>query len=130
MEKRFAADLSRILKKAGANMDAVARLTCFDVGQLVVEGTPIDTGFARASWQPSLNKADLSSGTGEPLSELGLVTAQMKAGDRFFMLNNAAYILRLEYGSSQQAPHGMVRIALAQTRKIAEGHIRQLRGKS
>ncbi|UJM15213.1 hypothetical protein [Pseudomonas juntendi] len=128
MGKRFASDLSRIIRKAGANMDAVAALTCQDLGQLVVEGTPVDTGFARGSWQPSLNSGT-TTGTGEPLSQLALVTAQMQAGDRFFFLNNTRYILRLEYGWSQQAPNGMVRIALAQAKAIAEGHARRLRGK-
>lgn len=129
MGKRFAADISRIVKKAGKNMDAVAAMTCQDLGQMVVEGTPIDTGFARGSWQPSLNSGSLAAGPGDPLGQLAMVTAQMKAGDRFFFLNNARYILRLEYGWSQQAPQGMVRIALAKARQVAEANIRKVRGK-
>lgn len=129
MGKRFAADISRICKKAGKDMDAVAAMTCQDLAVMVVDGTPVDTGFARGSWQPSLNKAELAVGTGEPLGKLALVTAQMKAGDRFFFLNNARYILRLEYGWSQQAPHGMVRLTLAKAKAIAEANVRKVRGK-
>lgn len=134
MGKRFAADISRILKKAGKHMDAVAQLTCQDLAIMVVDGgngspgTPVDTGNARGHWQPSLNSAELAVGTGEPLGQIALVTAKMKAGDRFFMLNNAAYILRLEYGWSQQAPQGMVRITLAKAKQVAEANIRLVRG--
>lgn len=127
MRKRFAADISRICRKAGDDMDAVARMTCQDLGFIVVEGTPLDTGFARASWQPSLNTPQVAAGPGDAMGQVALVTAQMKAGDKFFMLNNAAYILRLEYGWSQQAPNGMVRITLARAQQIARDNIRLIR---
>jgi len=58
--------------------------------------TPIDTGNARSGWdrQPP------------GLSEFG--TTQM-------VFNNVEYIVKLEYGSSRQAPEGMARITAAES---------------
>jgi len=107
----------------------VARMTCFDIAELVIIRTPVDTGYARGSWQPSLNAPVLAgpgyddpSGAGA-ISQAGLITAQMQAGDTFYMFNNASYIYELEYGSSMQAPNGMVRVTIAQAQNIAKANL-------
>ena len=93
-------------------------------------GTPVDTGFARASWWKNINQVGthpdppvpvekgqkvVSSGRGQmPLGKLKLT-------DKAYLANNAKYILALEYGHSQgQAPQGMVRITLAEAPKFWE----------
>lgn len=54
----------------------------------VVEDTPVDTGFARASWRPEVERRpDLLA---------------------VMFFNGAAYIIYLEKGWSKQAPNGMV----------------------
>ena len=60
--------------------------------------TPIDTGNARSGWErfpPGL-------------SEFG--TTQ-------WVFNDVEYILKLEYGSSRQAPEGMARITAAESQQ-------------
>ena len=60
--------------------------------------TPIDTGNARSGWDrfpPSL-------------SEFG--TTQ-------WVFNDVEYIVKLEYGSSRQAPEGMARITAAESQQ-------------
>lgn len=58
--------------------------------------TPIDTGNARSGWER------FPPGT----SEFG--TTQ-------WVFNNVDYIVKLEYGSSRQAPEGMARITAAES---------------
>jgi hypothetical protein len=93
-------------------------------------GTPLDTGFARASWWknigsvgkhpnqpvpvPSGQKVSATLASSIPLGKLGL-------GDRAFLANNAEYIRKLEFDShSRQAPQGMVRITIAEAPRFWE----------
>lgn len=83
-------------------------------------GTPVDTGFARASWfvtegenpgahpNPPLQDehGNLVPGTGSDPNGPGvLVGAQL--GDIINWINDADYIVELDNGHSQQAPAGM-----------------------
>lgn len=74
--------------------------------------TPVDTGFARGNWQATIDSpaeglvsviapAMAPPGPGSDPSTLRFVT------------NNAAYIRRLNGGSSTQAPSGFVEAAVA-----------------
>jgi hypothetical protein len=58
----------------------------------IKELTPVKTGTARAGWQLVIS------------NRAGIIFAQI--------FNNVLYILFLEFGSSRQAPKGMVRISL------------------
>ncbi len=117
----FSADVSAWVKKAGDNADAFCRVFCSELASRVVERTPVDTGFARSQWQPSINGSMMGDA-----NTITLSAAQMKAGDTFAMTNNVAYIRALEWGSSLQAPNGMVRITLAEAPAIAQQVLTQV----
>lgn len=74
--------------------------------------TPVDTGYARANWQATLDApaAGVVAAPGEPMPEPvdGFDATRLR-----FVANNAAYIRRLDAGHSAQAPAGFVRLALA-----------------
>ncbi len=104
----FRAQIGKWKGKTQAKLDALARQTCFEMGQRVVQRTPVDTGFLRGSWQPSVGSPELAKGKLDPaglsaLSDLGVKVAGIKPGDAFFMLNNAAYARFIEYGTSKMA---------------------------
>lgn len=95
-------------------LDIVANLTAAP-GQ---GGTPVDTGWARANWIPRI---------GAPFSGVAGSRENVSAGDQgagvasiianrtntnVFISNNVPYILRLNEGSSQQAPRGFVQAAI------------------
>ncbi len=87
-------------------------------------GTPVDTGFARASWWKAIggvgshpNQPTKGETVSAPLHPLG----KLKLTDKAYLANNALYIGRLEYGHSQeQAPQGMIRITLAEAPRFWE----------
>jgi len=87
-----------------AKLLAIARQTCMQVGKEVVENTPVDVGFLRGSWQPSLNgmESDVAGeddpGGAAAMARISLTVADMKIGDVFYLSNNAAYALRIEFG--------------------------------
>ena len=87
------------------DMDALARQTCQSISLGVVIDTPLDTGFLKSSWQPSIGAPELTEGAAlgdgagaRAASAVGLVCAGIKAGDTYFMVNNAKYARRLEFG--------------------------------
>lgn len=86
-------------------------------------GTPVDTGFARASWWKAIdgvgshpNQPAKGETVSAPLHPLG----KLKFSDKAYLANNAPYILALEYGHSKQAGDGMIRITLAEAPRFWE----------
>ena len=73
---------------------------------VVRERTPIDTGFARSRWEEFPQ---------------GAVTL----GREFGTQNDASYIVKLEYGYSKQAPHGMARITAAESQQRLDASARK-----
>lgn len=118
---QFSLDLSKFAKKCPERYDLVVKKVLFDMFARIVLRTPVDTGRARGNWQidPRLlsgetNRLD-KTGTmavAEGSSKINSLTTKAKVVG--FIFNNCSYILPLEYGSSDQAPRGMVRITLAE----------------
>jgi hypothetical protein len=123
---RFEAGLQDFARRVEIDVGVVTRRVVLDVHNKIVLRTPVDTGRARASWgiEPrgfgeyvmpkgtSLSAANAASMAQRQQSKLG-------AGSRnpytpWWIFNNLPYIVELEYGSSKQAPAGMVRVALAE----------------
>jgi len=129
----FALDLSRLVDKAKRNMAAVVRKVVIDLGEAIVEDTPVgdpDTwkggresappgyvgGRARGSWQYGHNAPNATEG---PLDSTGASTlGRLEAGVRshpalggvHYVTSTVPYMRRLEYEAwSAQAPEGMVR---------------------
>ena len=89
--RRSGAGLFQRLEAIPAKMEEIFAGDVLQLYADVVELTPVDTGFARNSW-----RIDLDRGT----------------PTRAHIWNGASYIIYLEYGSSKQAPHGMLRISV------------------
>lgn len=108
-------------------------------------GTPIDTGFARASWyggiggegQPPSVAKPVTKRRGERASEARAAALQIeatahkaKAGDTLILANAAPYVRRLEFGWSRQAPQGFIRRAVMAAQHILNevaAHVLKLR---
>lgn len=106
--RNFKATLGQWAAKAGANLDALARQSSQELSERVVLATPVDTGFLRGAWQPSIGTLQAKAGTPDrsgsaALSSVSLAIAEMKAGDRFYLTNAADYALHVEYGTSRMA---------------------------
>ena len=96
-------------------------------------GTPIDTGFASASWIPAVGEANLAvagsrDAVDKGLSDAGaaaVLTYRLNQG-AVFVSNNVPYILKVNDGWSQQAPAGFVDSAVERAvdetqRQFSEG---------
>jgi hypothetical protein len=96
------------------------------VGNEFSPGTPVDTGYARASWwlsidgkgqAPALPDIDQSSRGKDKIAVIDFDAAALAEiasivpGQEVRLNNNAEHILPLERGHSKQAPVGMVAVA-------------------
>lgn len=107
----------------GATERTVKRLT-LEVTANLQERTPVDVGWARANWVPSIgNPYRISVGNlseDERRAQLGSAQAQQQSGTAqvaatyrlsqgsTFVSNNVPYIVFLNNGTSQQAPAAFV----------------------
>ena len=107
--------------------------TALDLMNRIVLKTPVDTGRARGNWQLTQRSpaedmvpetsAKVSSSETPPsaiLMEAEQTASGAQLGDDIWISNNLPYIDALEEGRSQQAPHGMVALSLAEAEQGLE----------
>jgi len=112
---------------ADERMPTFLRKTMFEIMSRVIKRTPVDTGRARAGWsaasdikgQPSVGTFGGSAGAVAEGESRSTLTDELDGSSGFIEVTNAVkYILSLEFGRSDQAPQGMVRVTL---REMATG---------
>lgn len=100
--------------------DRVIRGTLFGVASRIIKRSPVDTGRFRNNWQASVNSPAVgftpqTDKTGNAaVQEASALINSFQMGSTFYLTNNLPYANRLEYGWSDQAPSGMVRITVAE----------------
>lgn len=130
MALSFQLQCQQFAEKIQVNLSTVVRRTAAQVYADIVERWPVDTGYSRHNWQVSADPPP--SGVigsppkkvqGKPVEVLGPLYEPNGANTAIpvekgvtlvWIVNNVQYAQRLEEGWSKQAPHGAVRIALAQ----------------
>lgn len=124
-DTEFFAGLERWQQRFKVKADQGIRAVALRMFNNIIRRTPVDTGFARNNWYPSLNEKIVPpKGTKETadktgsgaLSKTASTVASGKMGDAFYLQNGVPYIGALENGHSGQAPEGMVALTLAETR--------------
>lgn len=110
--------LRRISGRLVDGVEEIVSSVASEIGAEVVPATPVDTGFARGNWRPSLNvpspvPVTILDPTGAAtVSRIRAVAQSYRVGDTIFIRNNADYIDLLNRGSSPQAPPGFVQVAV------------------
>lgn len=106
------------IEEATANlnswMDRTVRGTLLGLSARVIQTSPVDTGRFRGNWQPSISspdmKVDTNTSTAITLGKVKrTIDGDFKIGRTFYLTNNLPYSIELEFGSSKQAPNGVVR---------------------
>lgn len=105
--------IERLIKKLV--LDIVANLQSAD------DGTPVDTGWARANWVPNIGSPLEGTAGTRAAAEAGNLSGDSESGKakvaatyrlsmgKIFVSNNTPYILALDGGSSTQTPKGFIR---------------------
>lgn len=138
---KFAADLQGAADRLDITLAKFCQKLTYDLYQLIVMETPVDTGRARASWNVAVDEPDESVPPAIPEADQKQREEQRKAGRavgihpmfgqfaaqppapavingidgkrKIFITSSLIYINALEQGHSQQRPHGMVRVNVA-----------------
>lgn len=123
------ARLDGVTDKLTTGLEKLMETIAEEIGEEVVASTPVDTGYARANWRPSVNAplddpVSFLDPTGRgAIGRIRTVARTAKLGDKIYIKNNAPYIETLNAGSSSQAPSGYVQIAIKRGTDIAFGLI-------
>lgn len=127
----FTAQMNKIAAGYKKRAEEIVIFANGTLSENVIKRTPVDTGRARGSWQSSTNGPATSSPlrydkTGNSTSSMAWSTSEKSAGKIYWLVSNVLYVRPLEYGYSQQAPHGMLRISIADIKNIVNSYIRQI----
>lgn len=119
-------------QKTERKIETAVRKIALDVFTRAILKTPVRTGRARGNWQVAIGripsgtvKIDDRAGT----ATIGAVQAEvlgLRAGEAIFLVNNLPYIRRLEFGYSDQAPNGMVRLTVNEFEPLVTAISREL----
>lgn len=114
----FADGLNKMCARAGDKAQEVVRKTALELQAGMVEKSPVDTGRFKGNWQASIGVVNTATDGGEDksgaaaLGRTQAVLATWKPGQKIWLTNSLPYAKRLEYGWSDQAPGGMVRLTV------------------
>lgn len=114
----FKRQYAAILAKAGAKAELVIRQSAVALQSGMVEKSPVDTGRFKGNWQCGIGVLNLDTSAGNDANGSGAIAKTIaavqgwKAGQTIYMTNNLPYARRLEFGWSQQAPSGVVRLTV------------------
>lgn len=120
----FALDVSRFVEKAKKNPEKVIRQVSIKLFSAIIKASPVDTGRFRMNWMasgstPADGTTDATDKSGNTAT--GNATSfVLNAADwhTFTLTNNLPYAQRLEYGWSQQAPQGFVRVNVSRFQQL------------
>lgn len=121
--KQFEIDIDKFIKKAGDRADAFMLVYTQDIAEKVIENSPVDLGYFRASWDADIGGISLfereriprdqgisgGQAQAEAFNRISLKLKNVKAGDIVYIHNNVRYGEALEDGRSQQQPLGIGR---------------------
>lgn len=118
--EQFKRDLDRILAKTSEKAEAVIQRVALDLFSSMVERSPVDTGRFRGNWQVGIGAINDNTTSAEDKSGASStargqrVIQSFKVGGTVFLTNSLPYARRLEFGYSNQAPQGMVRLTVTE----------------
>lgn len=110
----FLDTINQWIDETETRIDETLQTIVFKVGESVVTLSPIDTGLFKGNWQLGINETTSSSllrydtDGFETLSDIARKVNSFTAGQIAYLQNHVLYGHDLEYGSSKQAPEGVV----------------------
>lgn len=126
MALAFDKQIAAFAKKANIGIDRAIRGTSIKLFSAIILASPVDTGRFRANWQAS-NERPASgevNGFADPVNKVSTYINGAPFANEFTLANNLPYAYKLEFGYSNQAPQGMVRINVARFQRILDEQAR------
>jgi len=115
----FSEDIKKFNSNTTKAATEIFRGSALTIFGMVVKLTPVKKGTLRSNWQVGINNAatgevtDIDRGGNKAIKAIKNDTLSAKLGDKIYLTNNLPYAKEIENGNSKQAPHGMVKVAVA-----------------
>lgn len=128
--KAFTKRMKTVAKTVEFNVERSVQSSLARGAEVAVLTTPVDTTRAASNWAVSLNSpkltnsppttiGDVSGARSTTVAKNNTAAKSWRVGVRSaFVANGVDYIEKLDKGSSQQAPNGMLRFATGAMRRI------------
>jgi hypothetical protein len=120
----FLDTITQWIEETEQRVDETLQTIVLKIGESVVTLSPVDTGRFRGNWQLGIDQTTTSSLVRmDPegfatLSEIAQKVNTFTAGQIAYIQNHVLYGYDLEYGSSMQAPDGVVRVTAQRFARI------------
>lgn len=113
---QFTVPLDTLITKAKNKykVDAtnILRKLALDILAEIVKRNPVDTGRSRANWNLSIVQPDFTTTSSTIPSHVELTATSLKGLPKIYIANGLDYVRELEFGRSDQAPSGFIRLAV------------------
>lgn len=99
------------------------------MAKAVVDNAPVSTGALKGSITLSVNQPDVQFGEKDKTgitTKAAIDDVVINEGDEVFITAGAPYALYVEQGTSKVAPTGFMRLAIADTQRLADEAARKL----
>jgi len=123
----------RMQNSIDKRQNEILELSAIEAAKRMQRLTPFKTGVARSNWSVARDGEnppfdDSKLGRGWPVDTTGLFG--IFGQGPVMIRNRTPYIIDLEFGSSRQAPNGMMRITVPELPLITKSIARSTRGKA
>lgn len=126
----FLDTINRWTEETEQSIDDVLQTVVLMVGKSVVTLSPVKTGLFKGNWQLTIyGSANSSLIRRDPegnstLADIAATANTFTAGQVAYIQNMVTYGYDLEYGYSNQAPEGIVRVTALKFAQIVEDAVR------
>lgn len=125
----FGKDVMSFALKVAKSNEQIVRGTTIQLFSQIVKLSPVGIGRFRANWfvtgvQPSVK---VTENTDFDAGAVAAKIGSIKDWTTFHLTNNLPYACELEFGHSQQAPEGMVRITIRKFNAVIEAQARKVK---
>lgn len=126
----FEDQIARFIEETQQKVDDVLQTIVIQIGRTLVTLSPVDTGRFKGNWQLSIDVGTNASLLRQDpngyatIADIASTANRFTAGQVAYIQNHLLYGNDLEYGSSRQAPDGVLRVTEMRFRRIVDEAIR------
>jgi hypothetical protein len=122
----LASDLRRFARLTEAKQERVVKQSFIQLGNEMEFKSPVKSGAFKASWIGAVGSIDedIFAPGRDAVGSLSAMLQGFRVGQVFYYTNSQPYALRLEFGHSEQAANGMVRLTARNWPRIVNQNIR------
>lgn len=130
----FSAQINSFVEQTKDEMTELFQNVVIAIGTSVIKMSPVDTGRFRGEWQFTIDtpavaqNGRIDPSGNESIAEVVDGALMLQIGQTAWLVNLLPYAIPLEYGHSDQAPNGMVRITIARFQELVRKEAERIKG--